>query len=208
MGTSLHFTDLRVPPGWVGCRWPQELVIRGSQQQLWQFCAGQRHPSQAGQPQNAPLHCSAGKESILPAQRRDQTSQHLHHPNICSLGVQPRQAAKAGILGEQDWSSTSPPGRGLLHLRCDLWAVAVSPHAGGICLSSLASYPASKPGPPCTCEPQNHHAEPRWPVVLVAPWGHKKQIGLRAAGAAAEHAVSQQTLGVNTTFGPFHMSRV
>lgn len=191
MGPSLHFADLWVPPGWVGCFWPPELVIRGSQQRLWQFCAGQRHPSQAGQPQKAPLHCSARKESILPAQSRHQGSQYFNHPNVCSLAVQPRQAAKAGILGEQDWSSTSPPDRGLLCLRCDPCAAAVSPYAGGICLSSSASSPASKPGPPCTREPQHPHAEARWPAVLVALWGHRKQIGLMAAGAAAEHAVSR-----------------
>lgn len=107
-------------------------------------------------------HCYSavqGKESILLAQPQVLSSQQFYHPNTCSfLALHPRQAAKAGVLGEQGWSSTSSPGRGLLHSHCDPRAATFFPHIGGTYLSSSASSPASKPGVPHTPEPQHPHA--------------------------------------------------
>lgn len=128
-------------------------------------------------------HCQAerqGKESILPAQPPAPSSQQFYHPKTCGcLAIHPRQAAKAGVSGEQDWSGTSPPGRGSLHPACQRYLPRQLSH-----LSSL------KTGSP------------------MALWGRTKQTGPRAAGAAAEPAVSLQTLGRKAAFGPFLVSGV
>lgn len=79
-------------------------------------------------------------------------------------------------------------------------AATVCPHTGGICPSSSASSSASKPGPPCTPEPQHPCAEPHCLAVPAASRGHKNQAGLRAAGAGAERAMTLQTLSRKSRF--------
>lgn len=90
------------------------------------------------------------KDSILQAQPVA-WAPHMYHPNACNCLAMHR----AGVLAEQSWGGSSPPGRGLLHPHCDPCAATMCPHAARVCLGSSASSAASKPGPLCTPEPQH-----------------------------------------------------
>lgn len=207
-GPSLHFAAPGVPAGRAGCHWPPGACNREPAAALAGLCStetpkpGSTAPKRTATPQCRERRASS-RHSPTPSAPSSFTTQTLAvgwlytHARQPRLGVWQSRAGAAPPL-QAEGCCTHTVTHGLL---------LSDPHSG-ICLSSSASSPASKLGPLCTPEPQHPCAEPCCPAVPVAPWGHKNQAGLRAAGAGAERAMILQTSGRKAAFGPFLVSRV